>query len=52
MRPLTTNRGKVDFRKRASLKGRALETVKFNILDRLEAYLEREWGIARPLRKP
>jgi Zn-dependent peptidase ImmA (M78 family)/transcriptional regulator with XRE-family HTH domain len=42
MRPLTTQLEKVDFRKRASLKGRALEAIKATILDRLEPYLELE----------
>lgn len=56
MRPLTTNLEKVDFRKRASLKGRALEAVKATILDRLEPYLELEQllgidpGFTNPLR--
>lgn len=42
MRPLTTKLGDVDFRKRASLQGKALEAIQAKILDRLEPYLELE----------
>lgn len=42
MRPLSIQLEQVDFRKRASLKGKALEAVKAKVLDRLEPYLELE----------
>ncbi|MCR9053850.1 MAG: helix-turn-helix domain-containing protein [Phaeodactylibacter xiamenensis] len=42
MRPLSIQLEQVDFRKRASLKGKALEAVKAKVLDHLEPYLELE----------
>lgn len=42
MRPFRTRLEQVDFRKRAKLKGKALESIKAHILDRLEPYLELE----------
>ncbi|MEM1124248.1 MAG: helix-turn-helix transcriptional regulator, partial [Bacteroidota bacterium] len=41
-RPLTVKLDSVEFRKRSSLKGRRLATVKAQVIDKLERYLELE----------